>query len=108
MPRRRRQPPGRSSWPGIAVALLAVALCAVTLARAWGDISPHSIAHANPGWLVVGLLAAAGSMTGLGVLWWRCLRLFGHPVRLVDAIAWYFGGELGKYVPGGVWPVLGR
>lgn len=92
---------------GITIAALAVALCAVTLARAWRDIS-HSIAHANPGWLILGLLCAAGSMTGLGVLWWRCLRVFGHPVRLADAIAWYFGGELGKYVPGGVWPVLGR
>lgn len=92
---------------GIVVALLAVALCAVTLVRAWGDIS-HSITHANPVWLIVGLLAAAGSMTGLGVLWWRCLAVFGHRVRLTDAIAWYFGGELGKYVPGGVWPVLGR
>ncbi|HEX2903892.1 MAG TPA: lysylphosphatidylglycerol synthase domain-containing protein [Jatrophihabitans sp.] len=92
---------------GIAIALLAVALCAVTLARAWSEIS-HSIAHARVGWLVLGLVLAAGAMTGLGVLWWRCLSLFGHPVRLVDAVAWYFGGELGKYVPGGVWPVLGR
>jgi len=92
---------------GIGVAVLAVALCVVTLVRAWGDIS-HSVAHANLGWLLVGLICAAGSMTGLGVLWWRCLGLFGHPVRLGSAVSWYFGGELGKYVPGGVWPVLGR
>jgi hypothetical protein len=23
-------------------------------------------------------------------------------------IAWYYSGEIGKYVPGGVWPVVGR
>lgn len=92
---------------GIGVALLAVALCAVALIRSWGDIS-HSISHAHPVWLIIALLCAAGSMVGLGVLWWRCLARFGHPVQLPAAVSWYFTGELGKYVPGGVWPVLGR
>jgi uncharacterized membrane protein YbhN (UPF0104 family) len=47
-------------------------------------------------------------MSGLGLLWWRCLHAFGVRTRMRDALAWYFGGELGKYVPGGVWSVLGR
>ncbi len=47
-------------------------------------------------------------MIGLGLLWWRCLRLFGVRTRPVPAVAWHFGGELGKYLPGGVWAVLGR
>jgi len=92
---------------GIAIAVLAVALCVLTLAREWQDIS-DALADARPGWLLLGLLAAAGAMTGLGLLWWRCLQVFGAPTRRRDAVAWYFGGELGKYVPGGVWPVLGR
>lgn len=92
---------------GVLIAVLAVALCAVTLIREWSSIR-HSIATANPGLLLVSLLCAGAAMSGLGVLWWRCLHVFGAPARLQDAVAWYFGGELGKYVPGGVWPVLGR
>jgi uncharacterized membrane protein YbhN (UPF0104 family) len=92
---------------GILIALLAVALCVLTLVREWSSIR-HSIATANPGLLLVSLLCAGAAMTGLGLLWWRCLHVFGAPSRPQDAVAWYFGGELGKYVPGGVWPVLGR
>jgi uncharacterized membrane protein YbhN (UPF0104 family) len=92
---------------GMAVAVLAVALCVLTLAREWREIR-DALGDARPAWLLLGLLAAAGAMTGLGLLWWRCLQVFGAPARRRDAVAWYFGGELGKYVPGGVWPVLGR
>ncbi len=92
---------------GLAIAVLAVALCALTLAREWNSIS-DALGQASPGWLLLALLAAAAAMTGLGLLWWRCLQVFGAATRRRDAVAWYFGGELGKYVPGGVWPVLGR
>jgi glycosyltransferase 2 family protein len=53
-------------------------------------------------------VAAAAGMAGLGVLWWRCLSTFGQAVDLNQTMSWYFAGELGKYIPGGVWPVLGR
>ncbi|MDQ1745620.1 MAG: glycosyltransferase 2 family protein [Pseudonocardiales bacterium] len=105
--------PGRSRLAtllkaaGLAIAVLAVALCVLTLAREWSGIR-DALGDARPGWLLLGLLAAAGAMTGLGLLWWRCLQVFGAESRRRDAVAWYFGGELGKYVPGGVWPVLGR
>lgn len=106
-------PPARSRLAvalkaaGLAIAVLAVALCALTLAREWNSIS-DALGQARPGWLLLALLAAAAAMTGLGLLWWRCLQVFGADTRRRDAVAWYFGGELGKYVPGGVWPVLGR
>jgi uncharacterized membrane protein YbhN (UPF0104 family) len=47
-------------------------------------------------------------MSGLAMLWWRCLAVFDTPVVLRHALAWYFTGELGKYLPGGVWATLGR
>ena len=92
---------------GIAIALLAVALLAKTLAAQWSEVR-SSIIHANLGWLAVALLCSAASMTGLGLLWWRCFHIFGSFPRRRDAMSWYFGGELGKYLPGGVWSVLGR
>lgn len=36
------------------------------------------------------------------------LRGTGSPVRLRDAFALNFVSNLGKYLPGGVWPILGR
>ena len=105
--RRRRRVAWAIRFVGITVAVLAVVLLAKTLADQWSDVR-SSIVHADLGWLVVGLLASAASMTGLGLLWWRCFHLFGSHPRRRDAVSWYFGGELGKYLPGGVWPVLGR
>jgi uncharacterized membrane protein YbhN (UPF0104 family) len=117
-PRQRPEPSERSSCrpsavaravriAGILVAVAAVALCVRTIAGQWSSIRP-ALAQASPGWLIAALACSAASMTGLGLLWWRCLRIFGSAVRPGAAVAWYFGGELGKYVPGGVWTVLGR
>ena len=92
---------------GLLIALAAVAFCVKTLVDEWSTIGP-SIAHASLGWILVAFACGALSMTGLGVLWWRCLALFGERRRPGTAIAWYFGGELGKYLPGGIWPVVGR
>jgi glycosyltransferase 2 family protein len=105
--RRHRSLSGVVRIVGILVAIVAVALCVKTIADQWSSIRT-AIAHANLGWLSLALMCSAASMTGLGLLWWRCLHLFGSPVRPGAAIAWYFGGELGKYLPGGVWTVLGR
>jgi uncharacterized membrane protein YbhN (UPF0104 family) len=92
---------------GILIACLAVALCARTLIHEWHTVR-HAVTHVRVGLLVVAFIAAALAMAGLAVLWWRCLKVFGAQVPLSDATAWYFAGELGKYLPGGVWQVLGR
>jgi uncharacterized membrane protein YbhN (UPF0104 family) len=92
---------------GLLVAAAAIAFCAKAIADQWPQVR-HSLSNARPGSLVLTLVCSALSMAGLGALWWRSLRLFGRRVRLPDALAWYFGGELGKYLPGGVWSVLGR
>jgi uncharacterized membrane protein YbhN (UPF0104 family) len=92
---------------GIAVAVVAVALFTKTIVDQWSRIST-AVSNANPALLLLALACSAASMIGLGVLWWRCLRLFGSPAHPAEAVGWYFGGELGKYVPGGIWTVLGR
>jgi uncharacterized membrane protein YbhN (UPF0104 family) len=92
---------------GILVALLALSLCGLALADQWASVKV-AIEHADYRLLVVAFLAAALGMSELGVLWWQCLRVFGERSSLHDSMAWYFAGELGKYLPGGVWPVLGR
>ena len=92
---------------GALVAVAALAFCVRALADAWPEVR-HSIAHASPDELLGALACSAAAMTVLGFLWWRCLHVFGVSANVVAAVAWHFGGELGKYVPGGVWSVLGR
>ena len=54
------------------------------------------------------LLAAAG-MTGLAWPWRDVMVAVGAPpLARTRTIAAYFAGEVGKYVPGAVWPVIGR
>ncbi|WP_165962718.1 lysylphosphatidylglycerol synthase domain-containing protein [Occultella glacieicola] len=92
---------------GIVAAVAALTLCTIALVDSWSTVST-AVASADPRWLALALLASAASMVGLAVLWKRTLTTFGavHPIREVSS--WYFVGELGKYIPGGIWPVVGR
>lgn len=57
------------------------------------------------GSLALGLCA----MTLIGLLWTTMIRLRGHDHHhRALAMSWYFTGQLGKYVPGGIWPIVGR
>lgn len=92
---------------GIAVAVVAVVICVRALVREWPTVSA-AIAHANVGLLIAALLVNGLGMWFLAVLWWRVLAVFGVHAGLLRVSAWYFAGELGKYLPGGIWPVVGR
>ncbi|MDQ6657063.1 MAG: flippase-like domain-containing protein [Actinomycetota bacterium] len=92
---------------GFVVAIVAVFFCVRVLVQQWPTIR-DSLRHANIGLLAAGLLLAALGVSLLAVLWWRCLVVFGTRRGLFRVMGWYFGGELGKYLPGGIWPVVGR
>jgi uncharacterized membrane protein YbhN (UPF0104 family) len=47
-------------------------------------------------------------MTAIAIPWRRALRLLGGDLSYPETVARYYLGELGKYLPGGVWPVVGR
>ena len=47
-------------------------------------------------------------MTSIRWIWVTMIVARSHNVRHRNAMAWYFTGQLGKYVPGGIWPILGR
>lgn len=73
----------------------------------WPQVEPY-LDDANWGWLgVAGVFAVLG-MTSIGWGWRHVMRTLGADPPFGRTIAWYYVGELGKYVPGGVWPVLGR
>lgn len=77
------------------------------LAREW-DAAEAAIRSASSGWLLLGVVLAAAGMTGIAVGWWRVLAALGEARHVGRVIAWYFTGEIGKYLPGTVWPIIGR
>lgn len=70
----------------------------------YGDL----IQDARWGWLVVALLLAFVGMSSLGLVWRSVLASLGATARYLDVFVWYQIGNLGKYVPGGIFQVLGR
>ena len=92
---------------GLVLGGLAVFFVVKRFLHDWPLIQPE-LEHANWAWIgVAGLFAVLG-MTSIGWGWRHVMRTLGAEPRLLRTIAWYYVGEMGKYVPGGVWPVLGR
>ncbi len=77
------------------------------LARQW-RLARHAVAGADPRWLGLGLVAGIAAMVVLALLWGAALHVLGAGTRWRSTLTMYFRGELGKYVPGGPWAVIGR
>lgn len=58
--------------------------------------------------LVGAVFFAFMSMSYFGWMWGRLLLRRGYMVPRAQLVSWYYTGQLGKYVPGGVWAVVGR
>jgi uncharacterized membrane protein YbhN (UPF0104 family) len=105
-PRSRRKALA-SSLVGAALGGAAMFLVVRTLVSEWEE-AEKAISDASWGWLAAAVVLAAAGMASIGVVWGQVLHRFGVSVATGRVVAWYFVGELGKYLPGGVWPVLGR
>jgi glycosyltransferase 2 family protein len=94
---------------GTVLVVVALGFCVRALTREWSRVS-DALATASYGWLAVALVCAAVAMTLIGLRWRACLAAVGaEPLPgHGEVVRWYYAGELGKYLPGGVWPVLGR
>lgn len=103
----RRRALAASALVGGVIGLTCVVFVVDRLTTHWDEVR-DDVAGASVGWLLAALVLAAAGMTWIGACWQRALRLSGAPPGLRRTIAWYYAGEIGKYVPGGIWPVLGR
>ncbi|MER7128732.1 lysylphosphatidylglycerol synthase transmembrane domain-containing protein [Streptosporangium saharense] len=93
----------------VRVAFLVVALGfgAWVVARQWDDIRAGFALLSWPG-LVLSLLAVIAALGG-GMMTWRALLAdLGSPLPLRPAAKVFFVGQLGKYIPGSLWPVLAQ
>jgi uncharacterized membrane protein YbhN (UPF0104 family) len=92
----------------VAAALAAIVLCARLLLGEWSRVS-DALRAASVAWLLVALALAGVAMVIIALGWARCIAAVGgRPPDRATLVAWYFAGELGKYLPGGIWPVVGR
>lgn len=92
---------------GLVLGGAAVFFVAKRLIHDWPLVQPE-LEDADYAWLGVAGVSAFLGMTSIGWGWRHVMRTLGAEPPLLRTIAWYYVGELGKYVPGGVWPVLGR
>lgn len=93
----------------VAVALVVVgaAFVADRLAEEW-EASKDALGSASAGWLALAVVLAAAGMVAVASGWQAVLALVGARLPLARLVPWYFAGEITKYVPGLVWPVIGR
>ena len=96
-----------SSLLGIAIGIAGVAFVARTLISKWSEVT-DAFSQVNAVNLVLSLLLGLAAMTSIGWIWVTMIVARSHNVRHRNAMSWYFTGQLGKYVPGGIWPIVGR
>lgn len=96
-----------SSLLGVAIGIAGVAFVAKTLVSKWDEVS-NAFIQVDAINLVLSLLLGLAAMTSIGWIWVTMIVARSHNVRHRNAMSWYFTGQLGKYVPGGIWPIVGR
>jgi len=96
-----------SSLLGVTIGIAGVAFVAKTLVSKWDEVS-NAFSQVDAINLVLSLLLGLAAMTSIGWIWVAMIIARSHNVRHRNAMSWYFTGQLGKYVPGGIWPIVGR
>lgn len=96
-----------SSVLGVGIGIAGIAFVVRTLVTKRDEVADAfaviDATHLIGSW-ALGLMA----MTSIGLLWVSMMSHKGHLVPARTAMSWYFTGQLGKYVPGGIWPIVGR
>ncbi len=94
-----------SRWLKWAVVVIAVGIGAYTIDKEWNQV--------HPALGEIGLVASLEALLALLVMqyatlreWQALLAGLGSPLRTTTAGRIFFIGQLGKYIPGSLWPVL--
>lgn len=90
-----------------AVGTLVVVLVVLAVARNWSKVTPH-LAELSAGWMLLALLSVVAGLYCTMLSWRALLADLGSPLPLRAALRIFFLSQLGKYIPGSVWPVLAQ
>ncbi|WP_248961801.1 lysylphosphatidylglycerol synthase domain-containing protein [Sphaerisporangium perillae] len=87
--------------------LVALGFGAWAIAGRWSQVADGFARLSWP--LLAGSLVAVLAALVAGMLMWRALLAdLGSPLAFTDAAKVFFVGQLGKYIPGSLWPVLAQ
>lgn len=92
---------------GLLIALLGLGFVARELVTSWSEVR-QTLRNADPAPLIASVPIGLASFVLIGLGWQRCLQVLGAPTQTGPALRWYYVGQLGKYIPGGIWPIVGR
>jgi uncharacterized membrane protein YbhN (UPF0104 family) len=92
---------------GTIIAVLGFAFVIRRAQQHWGDVR-NAMDHAGRGWLALALVLGIAGMAAIALAWRPVISSVGGDASTRDVVRWYFPGEMGKYLPGGIWPVVGR
>jgi hypothetical protein len=84
---------------------LLVALAVWAVASEWHDVR-LAIQQLDLRWVVLAALGTIVNVALAGLVWRSVLVNLGSKLRLPVAARIFFVGQLGKYLPGSVWPVV--
>lgn len=91
----------------IAVALVALTLLGISIARQW-DVVVDALGRMGPRSFALSLGAALVGLLFTSFAWRTIMSDLGNPLPLGPALRVFFLAQVGKYVPGAVWPFVAQ
>ncbi len=93
---------------GVAVVIACGYFVVRTLVHDW-PATRAALGNARAGWLVIGAVCAVSAMLLMAERWRAAIiAVGGDEVRRHRVVSAFYVGEVVKYLPGGLWSVLGR
>lgn len=99
------RPDRRKSLTGTAVVLVALAGAGVAVWRERHSVGP-AFSHMGPANLLLAILCGLVGVAAAYPVWWSVLSGLGVRLPLAAGAGIFFTTQLGKYIPGSVWPVV--
>lgn len=91
---------------GASIGVAGLAFVAVIVVRERDEFAA-TFRDADLWTLALAVVSGLAAMTVIGVNWVALLRVNHAVAPWRTALKWHFVGQLGKYVPGGIWPIMG-
>ena len=88
-------------------AIVAVAFLVWSVAKQWDKIV-HDFASLDAVTVVIGIVFTIVALVANMLSWRAMMAASGYRVRIAAAASIFFVGQLGKYIPGGVWSIAAQ
>lgn len=88
-----------------ALVVMVIVAVGVALTRQWSGLR-ESLRELSVGWTVFAVAAVMAALFSSMLSWRFLLADLGSPLPIAASVRIFFLGQLGKYVPGAVWPVV--